>query len=864
MGKQKVKISHKKTQNKSTGIDLPMKLNIAVLIVIAVLILWSVFLVREKLLKNADEMGTHLAQSYATEEENRISIYRMLMYLGAVYADENISAHATEEELQEWLEGYSVHMSEVLGADIIDPYAVIDGKIIAAVPWQGDEGYNYSVTEWYQKALEADGDIIFTNAYEDAITGKQLVTIAKKLQGDGNVLAFDILMEKFHSHKNKVSIPEKSSYFLFDGNGKLIYLASDLEADDPETKEYAQKLLEKIRSGKMESYNATITDLDDTKRAVYYYEMDNGWFSVITIPVEKILIDGWNSVILTLVFVSLALFIAIGVVLIRGYMAARRVKHVQDTLQILGDTYYAIYRINCETETYEVIKSQEDVRDKLGHTGEYPHLLQVMGEVVEQETYEEFCRSFSIENIRKLVENKTGEFGGDYQRKFADGFHWVNVQLIYKQALGLNEVILCFRDIDLEKRRQVQQHILLENALESARETAQEKSIFFSNVSHDMRTPLNAIIGLSDLAKKNQEDAGKVSEYIDKIGQAGKQLLTLINDILDMSRIEHGRQRLLDYREMNIIQCIEEAVSLFTVPAEQENKRLVFEKDVDHKMVYCDAYLLNQIMNNLLSNAFKYSPEGAEIRVKVKEAASHGNHSKYQISVSDTGYGMSEEFLKRIFEPFARETVLAPKRISGTGLGMPIVKSFVQQMNGEITVQSRQGEGSTFVVTIPLEILPEDEQDTCSGAADAEAEGKENGNELSEHVLEGKKILVAEDNEINMEITAELLTMYGADVLKAWNGKQAVEQFRDMPPGSIDAILMDMHMPEMDGCSAARAIRSMNRADAADLPIIAVTANAFAEDIAKTTEAGMNGHISKPIDFEKLIRMLTIFLRICN
>lgn len=857
---KKKKFFREKKENSSSGLDLTMRLNIAVLIVLSALIVWSIFLVREKLLKNADEMGTHLAESYAMEEENRISIYRMLMYLGAVYADENIEAQASEEEFQEWLAGYSTHLSEVLGADIIDPYAVIDGKIIAAVPWQGDEEYDYENTEWYQKALEADGDIIFTNAYEDAITGKQLVTIARKLSGEGNVLAFDILMEKFHSHKNKVSIPEKSSYFLFDGNGKLIYLASDLEYENEATTEYAQELLEKIRRGEMDSYNATITDLDDVNRSVYYYEMDNGWCSVITIPVEKILIDGWNSVILTLVVVSLALFVAIAAVLIRGYLDARRVKHVQDTLQILGDTYYAIYRINCETERYEVIKSQKDLRGQLGGAGDYGYLLKVMGKVVDRDTYEKFCSSFSMENIRKLVADKTGEFGGDYQRKFEDGFHWVNVQLIYKEALGLNEVILCFRDIDLEKRRQMQQHILLENALESARETAQAKSMFFSNVSHDMRTPLNAIIGLSDLARKNQEDRGKVTEYIEKIGQAGKQLLTLINDILDMSRIEHGNQSLLDYSEMDIVQCIEETVSMFTVPAEQEKKHLLLKTDVEHRKVYSDAYRLNQIMNNLLSNAFKYSPEGAEVRVVVKEAASHGNHSKYQISVSDTGYGMSEEFLERIFEPFARETVLAPKRISGTGLGMPIVKSFVQQMNGEITVQSRQGEGSTFVVTIPLQILPEEEDGRSE--ADGITQEKQTGErrEKSARPLEGKNILVAEDNEINMEITAELLSMHGAEVLKAWNGKEAVESFQKSPEGTIDAVLMDMHMPEMDGCSAAKAIRGMERPDAARIPIIAVTANAFAEDIARTTQAGMNGHISKPIDFDRLLKLLSDLL----
>lgn len=191
---------------------------------------------------------------------------------------------------------------------------------------------------------------------------------------------------------------------------------------------------------------------------------------------------------------------------------------------------------------------------------------------------------------------------------------------------------------------------------------------------------------------------------------------------------------------------------------------------------------------------------------------------------------------------------------------MPIVKSFVQQMNGEITVQSRQGEGSTFVVTIPLQILPEEEDGRSE--ADGITQEKQTGErrEKSARPLEGKNILVAEDNEINMEITAELLSMHGAEVLKAWNGKEAVESFQKSPEGTIDAVLMDMHMPEMDGCSAAKAIRGMERPDAARIPIIAVTANAFAEDIARTTQAGMNGHISKPIDFDRLLKLLSDLL----
>ncbi len=243
-----------------------------------------------------------------------------------------------------------------------------------------------------------------------------------------------------------------------------------------------------------------------------------------------------------------------------------------------------------------------------------------------------------------------------------------------------------------------------------------------------------------------------------------------------------------------------------------------------------------------LSNAFKYSEPGDRVTLAVKQF-DFQQHSKYQFTVEDTGIGMSEQFLHHIFDPYAREARFSVQSVTGTGLGMPIVKSLVQQMSGEITVESTLGKGSCFTVTLPLK--------TVQAAASEAPARKETTADLA-----GRRVLLAEDNELNMEIAAELLTMSGMEVVQAVNGAEAVERFQASPLGSIQVILMDMQMPVMDGCQAARAIRALDRPDAATVPIIAVTANAFAEDIAKTTEAGMNGHISKPIDFAVLSRTM--------
>ena len=805
----------------------------------------GIYLVRDKLLYNANEMGNNLAQSYSREEETRISIYEMLLNMCSLYTDTSIDNDDPAQTMQEGLAEYTEYMSQVLGAEIIDPYAVVDGKIVAAHPWDGDEDYDYTQKEWYTNALAANGKIVFTDVYTDAITGKKLVTMSVKLHGEGNVLAFDILMDNFHVLKNKVELPEGSAYYLFDRSGHLIYLAGEYSLEDEGVQQYAQELLAGVRDGSFESHTASIRGLDGQKQGIYYYEMSNGWTSIVTFSLHQILYGSDSSTSMYLLAgIFLILLVAVIVSILREYAEKRRVKYISDTLQILGDTYYAIYRINLETGIYETIKSAPDLADPLGQRGKYEHLLHTLSLVVENNTYEEFQKNFTLDNIRQLIRSQIYEFGGDYQRRFLQGRKWVSIKIVYNKALGLDEVIMCFREIDVKKKKELRQRELLEQALENAKRAASKKTMFFSNMSHDMRTPLNAISGMTRLARQHVQDPARVQEYLDKIDTSGRQLTALVNDILDMARLEQGGESTLNCQPVNLVQCVQETSDLFREQAQQENRQYEAVLDVQDPMVNADAFRLNQILNNLLSNAFKYSREGDRIRLELKQAARRENRGQYQIIVEDTGLGMSESFLEHLFEPFARETVFAPTRITGTGLGLPIVKGLVQQMSGEITVQSKLGEGSRFVVSLPLQIV------------EAPAVQEPSLKEVEPFTLEGKRMIVAEDNELNMEITTEFLSMMGVDVLQAWNGQEAVERFSREKEGSVDAILMDMQMPVMDGCTACRQIRALERADAAKVPIIAVTANAFAEDIAKTTEAGMNAHISKPIDFKLLSDLL--------
>ncbi|MBQ7317436.1 MAG: response regulator, partial [Phascolarctobacterium sp.] len=348
----------------------------------------------------------------------------------------------------------------------------------------------------------------------------------------------------------------------------------------------------------------------------------------------------------------------------------------------------------------------------------------------------------------------------------------------------------------------------------------------------------------------------KVEEYLQKINNSSKRLLSLINDILDMSKMEYGKLQTND-EPFDLRSSIEDYIAPLELQAHKDDKDFIYEYNVEHNLVCGDFPRIGQILNNIISNAIKYTPAGGTIAFSVKEIAYRGTISKYQFTVADTGFGMTEEFLQKIFVPFERDMRFGARKAMGTGLGMTIVKNLVTQMNGDIEISSALNKGTCVVITLPLNL-----QGECTKCGEQCKLGSAKHKAVNEEAIDlrGVKVLVAEDNEINMEIVTELLGMKGVEVIQAWNGREAVEAFAKSAEGEISLILMDMQMPEMDGCEAAQVIRSMKRNDATKVPIIAVTANAFAEDISATTAAGMNAHISKPINFKALEKTMVQYI----
>ena len=395
---------------------------------------------------------------------------------------------------------------------------------------------------------------------------------------------------------------------------------------------------------------------------------------------------------------------------------------------------------------------------------------------------------------------------------------------------------------ELEKEEQYKADLLM--AAKKAEAANRAKTEFLQRMSHDIRTPINGICGMIDVADHHADDLEKQTECRGKIKEASHLLLELVNEVLDMSKLE-ADEMVLEETPFNLSSIAEEVFAVIEQIAAEQNIRIIWEKkEITHRNLIGSPGYVKRVMMNILSNAVKYNKENGCIYISCMEIPSEQpDMTTMEFVCRDTGIGMTDAFQEHIFEPFAQEHTGSRTKYAGTGLGMPISKKLIEKMGGTITFKSKEGAGTTFLIRVPFQI-------------DLGADKREKQKDISEKSLKGLHILLAEDNELNMEIAEFMIRNEGAVVTKAWNGQEAVELFRKSRPGEIDVIIMDIMMPVMSGYEAAKIIRSMGREDAKVIPIIAMTANAFTEDRLRAKEAGMDEHIAKPIDANKLVKAI--------
>ena len=527
----------------------------------------------------------------------------------------------------------------------------------------------------------------------------------------------------------------------------------------------------------------------------------------------------------------------------------KQVKKTRQAFYALGTAYYHISRLNLKTKKIELVKRSRkmdlDIKD---NTADWDLQFEGIKAIIAEPFVKKYTVFFDIQTMAARLHNKES-MSSEFKLKEGSWFLSMIVPQSYDKNGNVTSVLIANRDVTDEKMRELRQEEELREAKLKAECANKAKSSFLFNMSHDIRTPMNAIIGYAELASRHLQETEKLGRYLEKIQICGKELLSMLGNVLDLARIENNKVE-MEYTVSNVHECFENCIIMFQQQAESKNQTLSLTEQIMYPYVYMDAPHLSEVCLNIISNAIKYTNTGGVISCNVvQKSCEKEDWCNMIITITDNGIGMSEEFQKHIFEAFERERNSTASHIEGSGIGMGITKKLVELMNGTIEVKSKQGEGSSFTVTVP-----------CRKALKEDILEKKNTNLHNKNCLNGVRILLVEDNEINTEIARELLTEEGCIVETANDGVACIDMVEKAEADYYKMILMDIQMPVMNGYDATLAIRKMKDTKKARIPIVAMTANAFAEDIQKVLSVGMNDHVAKPVDMNILVPTMMKYL----
>lgn len=512
----------------------------------------------------------------------------------------------------------------------------------------------------------------------------------------------------------------------------------------------------------------------------------------------------------------------------------------------------AVYEFN--QDLFEIIECSEGLKKHFWGVHSFDEFILHHTAIIQEKWKEEYKRSFTFKNIENQLAKEQEVFLEYLQKEENEQYAWFTSRVFLSEWTDEKKEIIFVIAPEANKKVQRQREAGLKDALYLAEKSNKAKTEFLSNMSHDIRTPLNAVIGMTTIAKAYVGNKKKVEECLDKIIVSSKYLLALINDILDMSKIESGKMT-LNCTVFSILEVVED-IKMVT-SSQMEEKRQQFKVHIDENIEenYAgDVVRTKQILMNIIGNAVKFTPKEGVVYFSVTLIKRETETDYLQFEVQDTGVGMSEKFVKYVFEPFAREMEGSTRKPEGTGLGLPIARKLVRLLNGHISVYSKLGKGSTFTIELPFERVK-------AGKKNNLQPGKKKIKFVSEFSGE-IRILVAEDNEINLEIITTLLEMNGFIIDSAQNGKEAFDKFRTSKDNYYSLIFMDIKMPVMDGLEATKRIRNLNKEDAKKIPIVAMTANAFTEDIFAAEKAGMDGYLVKPLEIQLVLEKIEEVLKI--
>ena len=649
--------------------------------------------------------------------------------------------------------------------------------------------------------------------------------------------------------------------FPFEMNGSVV-ICDDDKVVSTNRQELTARSIEEAKSQYKNKFEA------DENGIVHLRSETGNWFgrrekikdydAYIFFPESQVYI---TRNIICVIYVLLALLLFLLYRVSRSRTEKRSILQDQKRLRVinaLGHAYASISLVNLKTEEIEILKSSENVKpDQKGDVLSKAHQEELIRQVIAEPFQEAYWKFVDISTVAKRLEERETL---SFTARTVDE-RWMTMIIVpqgYDKDGKLCTVLVANRDVTEEKEREIAQDRNLRNALAAAEHANRAKTVFLNNMSHDIRTPMNAVIGFTALATAHIDNKELVLDYLKKIHISGQHLLSLINDVLDMSRIENGSVR-IEYTVVHLPDILHDLKTIIQESVHSKQQELYIDtQDVLHEDIITDKLRLTQVLLNISSNAVKFTPVGGTVNIRVSEKPCRRDGCTTVVfSVKDNGIGMSPEFREQVFDSFTREHTVTENGIGGTGLGMAITKNIVDMLGGTIQVESEVGRGTEFTVMLECEI---------SGTTVKEEPDPEQREPLKnekqkiraeiQRRYEGKKVLLVEDNELNREIATAIMEEIGLDVDCVEDGTDAVNIMSSAEGRKYDLIFMDIQMPKMDGYTATREIRTLNDPKCANIPIIAMTANAFEEDRKKAIKAGMNAHIAKPISADIILENL--------
>ncbi len=717
--------------------------------------------------------------------------------------------------------------------------------------------------------IGTEGEILAPYISENS--GKRVIAIAYRVpfqDGVSGTLIREIDVNSLNDAFSVDFLRNRGHSYLIDKNGDILFRSTTtrgnktsgniftiLENETENEKTTVDEIADMVRDG---SSAWTVLSYNSENNLYYFSPVQSTDWYLVSVVLEDVLNVQTQHILMRtfiLVLIILLGFAAlIGLLLYREHqnlklLESENSSEKQMLIESNSEVKTIILAVNPEKDTYKLLSiAADEERMQTVTEAKFSALVAAFSNAVDAQYREEYQKRFGLQNLKKVVQQQKNEYY-EFMAEQNGETHWIGAEAVVVHPENQDSMIVYSeRIMDVAKKEEEENRRVLQNALDMAEQANHAKTTFLNSMSHDIRTPMNAIIGFTALATAHIDDTALVKDYLRKIATSGDHLLSLINDILDMSRIESGSMK-IEEAQVHLPTLLQEIKTI--VQPDIEAKQMSFLIDtgeIKNEEILCDKLHFSQVMLNLLSNAVKYTPAAGKIEIHVRQKVSvRPDYACYEFHVKDNGIGMSEEFQKHVFESFTREQTQTVSGIQGSGLGMAITKNILDMMGGTISVHSETNVGTAFIVTLQFKIAAE------TGKAAVQEEDNVSGATID---LKGRKVLLAEDNELNREIATAILEDIGVAVSCVSNGIEVVDEIAHSVPGQYDLILMDIQMPLMDGYTATREIRTLDNPEIVDIPIIALTANAFDSDKKKALKTGMNGYVAKPISTEKLMEAM--------